>query len=448
MRCAKYVATQEEDKMSKTVNPEAKKHFDYKWVIVVTSFLMVMISLGFGSSTKTLFPDLIAEELGVPRSVVSIYESVRYISTAIVNIFFGVLIAKFGPKKLIGAGYVSLITAILLLGFAKNIWLVYLGGMFLGIGFSWTSTTMVGYVIDIWCSENKGTIMGAVLAANGVGGAIALMLAGSIIEKSNYRNAYFMIAAVLAVTLVILMIFFRSKPKGHDGTVVRKKGKKRGQDWVGIEFSDAIRKFYFWGIAACIFFSGFILQGTHGIVKMHLKEVGFEADYITYLLSFGSLILSCSKFLTGFLYDRFGLRVSATICTSCSIIATALLIFVKGGTALGNYMAVVYSIVAQCAMPLETIMVPIYTSDLFGKKSYAKILGLFVSINVVGFAAGAPIMNLCYDMCHSYVPALVAVGCIMSALLILLQFVITYAHRDQKKILAAHEAEQLTSEVQ
>ena len=109
-------------KMSKTVNPETKKHFDYKWVIVVTSFLMVMISLGFGSSTKTLFPDLIADELGVPRSVVSIYESVRYISTAIVNIFFGVLIARFGPKKLIGAGYVSLITAILLLGFAKNIW--------------------------------------------------------------------------------------------------------------------------------------------------------------------------------------------------------------------------------------------------------------------------------------------------------------------------------------
>ena len=64
------------------------KKFDYTWVIIAMS-LMVMISLGFTSSTKSLFPDEIAEDLGVQRSLVSIGESCRYIATAIVNIFFG-----------------------------------------------------------------------------------------------------------------------------------------------------------------------------------------------------------------------------------------------------------------------------------------------------------------------------------------------------------------------
>jgi len=131
------------------------RRFDYKWVTIGLCFLMVMISLGFGSSTKSLFPDEIAKDLGVERSLVSIGESCRYIATAIVNLFFGVLIAKFGAKKLICAGFVSLIASMLLYSFANGLILIYVAGTLLGIGFSFTTTTMVGYVVGIWCSENK-----------------------------------------------------------------------------------------------------------------------------------------------------------------------------------------------------------------------------------------------------------------------------------------------------
>ena len=85
-------------------------------------------------------------------------------------------------------------------------------------------------------------------------------------------------------------------------------------------------------------------------------------------------------------------------------------------------------------------MLPIYASDLFGKKSYPKILGIFVSVNTAGYAVGAPLMNLCYDIFGSYTPALYLVGGIMIAMLVLLQFVISMAHREQKKIIACEEA--------
>ena len=86
-----------------------KRGFDYKWVIIAVCFLMVMISLGFASSTRSLFPDEIAEALEVQRSLVSIGDSIRFIATAIVNLFFGTLIVKFGPKKLILAGFLDLL---------------------------------------------------------------------------------------------------------------------------------------------------------------------------------------------------------------------------------------------------------------------------------------------------------------------------------------------------
>lgn len=424
---------------------QKNKKFDYTWIIIAMSFLMVMISLGFTSSTKSLFPDEIAKALNnIPVSLVSIGESCRYIATAVVNIFFGFLVAKFGPKKLICGGYLCLIASMLLYSVAENLAVIYIAGTLLGIGLSFTATTMVGYLVGIWCSKNKGTIMGLVLAANGLGGAIAIKLVGGIIDPNvvgSYRAAYRMIAYVLIATLIILVIFLRDKPKDAvtlDCSSV-KKAKKRGRDWSGIEFKDAIRKFYFWGVLICIFFAGVIIQGTHGIVKIHFVNEGIDYDKVVSLLAFSSIILVSAKFMTGFVYDKFGLRFSASFCISIAIITSFILASIKAG-AVGDILAIIYTAISPFATPLETVMLPIYAADLFGKKSYAKILGLFVSVNTAGYAVGAPLMNLCLDITGSYKFALVTVGIIMSVLLVLLQFVISTAHKDQKKILEAEAA--------
>ncbi|MBQ8174476.1 MAG: MFS transporter [Clostridia bacterium] len=424
---------------------EKKKQFDYKWVIVAVSFLMVMISLGFASSTRSLFPDEIAKDLEVQRSLIAIGDSIRFVATAVINLFFGSLIVKLGPKKLILAGFVCLTASMLCYATAENLILIYIGGALLGIGFSWTSTTMVGYIINVWCKENKGTIMGAVLASNGLGGAIAIQVVGSVIDPTvtgSYRKAYFLIAAVMTVMAVIMLIFFRDKPKDADPSVLaapEKKKKKRGRDWAGVEFSVLLKKPYFWAAMLCIFCTGLILQGTGGISAMHMKDVGVDYDRVKALLSFGSLILAGSKFLTGFLYDRFGLRTTATSCTLLAIISCFVLIAVQP-TNLGFVLAIIYVILHQCALPLETIMLPIYAADLFGQRSYNKVLGICVSVNTAGYACGGYLMNLCFDIFDSYVPALYIVGFLTIAILILLQFVISAAHREQKRVMEEEQA--------
>jgi len=64
-----------------------------------------------------------------------------------------VLIAKFGAKKLILAGFASLIASMLIYSQSTNVFGFYIGGIFLGIGLSWTTTTMVGSVINKWCKK-------------------------------------------------------------------------------------------------------------------------------------------------------------------------------------------------------------------------------------------------------------------------------------------------------
>ena len=97
-----------------------KKRLDYKWVIIAACFVMVFTTLGFCSSTKRLFLGPMTEALGIARSIYSINDSCRYITTSVVNLFFGALVAKFGLRRLIGFGFLSLIGSMLMYSVAYN----------------------------------------------------------------------------------------------------------------------------------------------------------------------------------------------------------------------------------------------------------------------------------------------------------------------------------------
>ena len=95
-------------------------------------------------------------------------------------------------------------------------------------------------------------------------------------------------------------------------------------------------------------------------------------------------------------------------------------------------LAMAYGVLAGLALPLETVMIPIYANDLFGDKSFSKVLGIFVSFNQIGYALGAPVINLFYDFTGSYkISLLICIG-LMLAVITLLQLVITSAHRERK----------------
>jgi MFS family permease len=188
-----------------------------------------------------------------------------------------------------------------------------------------------------------------------------------------------------------------------------------------------------------VFLAGFCLQGITGIAKAHMKDVGIDATYIASILSFSSLTLACFKFLTGFVYDKLGLRFTSTMCSVTAAIVTFMLAFLDNSP-LGMAMALIYCVFKSLALPLETIMLPIYASDLFGERSYEKILGLFVSVNVTGYALGVPALNLCYDMFGTYTPMLIACAIIMVVVTIVIQYVISTAHKIRKEVTEMSES--------
>lgn len=416
-----------------------QQRFNYSKVIIFLCIIMIFTCLGFCSSNKSLYLSAITDALDIKRSAFSVSDSVRYVTTAVVNIFFGTLFARFGAKKLIAAGFLCLISSCLLYSAANSIFVFYIAGAFLGLGLSWTTTTMVGAIVNKWCPNNRGTIMGAILAANGLGGATAAQIVSPIIYQENnpfgYRSAYLLVSLILFVVGTIILIFMKEEPH-HDqiektGDTTQKSSKN--EHWAGIDASEAFRKKYFYTAALCIFLTGMVLQGVSGIAAAHMKDVGLDAGFIATILSVGSLSLTAAKLLNGIMYDKLGLRFTMTVCDICAMLTMLTLAFMTDSFT-GKLLAAAYAVIHAIALPLETVMLPIFAADLFGDKSFNKMMGIFVSINTAGYALGTPLVNLVFDICGTYKPIMIACVFIMAAVTILFQFVLTAAHKDRKKI--------------
>lgn len=416
--------------------PRKKFKLEYKWVIVGLCFMMMFICLGWCSGIRSHFIVPITENLNITRGEFSFNETFRFITTSIVNLFFGFLVAKFGAKKMMFGGFVALAGAMLSYALATNVWLIYLGGILLGTGVAWTGTTLVGFIVAKWFKQNRGTIMGIVLCANACGSALAnLIIVKPIVYGSStgYIDAYYIIAICVAVVAVFMMLFYR-EPREGEGEQGEVKGKKkRGRAWSGIDFKDAVKMPYFYCAIFCIAGTGIILQGTGGVSAAHLTDVGIDKAFIAEVSVLSSIMLAVMKFVSGFMYDKFGLRLTITIC-SVAAIAELILLCVITNSEIGRILVVARTILGSIALPLETIIIPLYACDLFGEKCYSKMLGVFISASTAGCALGSPILNFCYDAMGSYVTAFWACVALMLVVVVMLQYVISAGHKVRKEI--------------
>ncbi len=388
----------------------------YPWVIVAAGFLMVMVGLGFGSFSRATYLKVVTEQMGLDRGAFALSDTIRNLVTAFLSIYFGKILLRYDARKMIAAGFVALTASFVFNAIARGYVEFYLGGVFLGIGLAWTTTTIVGVLVERWFSGNTGTVMGIILAANGVGGFLSEKVVNRIIYgmdlsrpimEGRWREAYWFVAILFAVVGTIVVLLIRNKPEDLGIEKIhlaeKKKKSKRVEEWDGVKLKDAMRKPYFYMAALSIFFNGIILQAMVTLAKPLMQDVGIGMHVIDTGYSLYAFVLLGTKVLTGVIYDKWGLKAVYTICSVSALVAVILLLFQSPER---SYMTYIYLFIAPFALPLETVMIPLFAKGLFGLKDFTKIMGYFFAINTLGMAVGTSASNLVYDIIKTYIPCL------------------------------------------
>ena len=470
-----------------TSNPawssDTKKSW-YAWVIFGAAFFMVFVSLGFGSSTKGTFLTSVTGSLGLARSKYTIGDALRYVTTAVLSLFFGRTEKKIGIRMMALFGFIFMTLSFLINGFAPKITDVvnsvipetneglrdlmryipfYLGGILLGAGFAWASTTLASVIVRRWFASGQGTVTGIVLAANGLGGFASEIIVTKIIfgadgslsnEASHWQKACFVIAGLMFVVGILVWMLFRNEPSDIGQEAFRlkeskKKSKKTG-DWEGLTAKEAFRKPWFYLAGLGFFLVGFCVQSMSNIAKPYIYDLGYEKSFVILVFSIHSLLLVVGKILTGVGNDTIGIRKTYAVCTFAAMVAFLSLFFLPraGSGQFGEILFPwVYSAVSSFGLPLETVMISLMAAYLFGRKDFARIMGYYLALTTFGCAIGAPVANLFYDIQGTYKWIVLALAVMTAMTALLHEVIMGYVDKKYRKpaLLGKAEREQSLS---
>lgn len=399
-----------------------EKETDYSsWVIVGVSFITLALAYGVWYSFSVFFVALL-KEFGWSRSVAAAAFSLFVIVHSLIGPFVGAMIDRFGPKRVVLLGSISLGAGLALCGLIRTWWHFYL---FFGViaaagvgSIGWVPNTTI---VQRWFKAKRGLAMGIISSGIGIGILVCVPSFQLLITQVGWRMTYLIMALFIPlITISMTLLFVKESP-----SVVSSERLETGMSRdvtkdplaVSAEWTSqiwtirrAITTRPFWLLSLSYLLSNLTVQAILIHHVAFFVDHGLEALFASYIFSMIGMVSIVSKVLWGVISDRIGREISYTIGITCSIFGVVLLIVFDAlhSSNLTYLFAVFFGMgyAAAAALP------PLITADFFEGQGYGGIFGAIMLINGFGGAFGAWLAGFLFDQIGSYLPVfLILIAC-------------------------------------
>ncbi len=189
-------------------------YWHYAWVIVSIIAVMQMV----GSSVRMafgVFIEPLSVEFGWSQGAITMAYALSSVVTALASPMAGSLGDRLGARKAMMIGCTLFIVGIILTGVINQIWQLYLTfGVMLGIAQAIFLVPLIPSAMT-WFRRHLGLGMGILMAAWGLGPALATPLLGYMIESFGWKDTFWITAVASAVIMAILIAVYKNKPADH-----------------------------------------------------------------------------------------------------------------------------------------------------------------------------------------------------------------------------------------
>lgn len=394
------------------------------WPVIVAamagfSFFSVLLS------ATGLFIAPLERAFGWDRATLSMGPAIATAVTALLSPFYGVLIDRFGSRRLGLPGVAITMAATCMFAAAtgsKTQWVV----MWVIFGFILTSIKST-----IWTTAVAGTFVrgrGLALGLAVTGPAIAQTLVpplgNFLIESFGWRAAYIWFGLGWGGVTLVLCWLFLSDP--DDRKAGREQGASRGVADAGkpararppgLGRGEALCSVALWQVAI----SSFVVMAMTIGLAMHLfpvlTESGVPRSQAAWLLSLGGIAGIVGKLVTGALLDRFRPNWTGSLTMGVTAVTFAVLIWW-----LDSAPALVFALVVNgYAAGSKTQITAFLTAGYAGMRNFGMIYGVMSALVALASGLGPWIAGKIYDKAGSYEPFLWAgaLACALGGALLL-----------------------------
>jgi len=317
----------------------------YGWLIVVGAVVGQWAAMAGRGQVNGVFQDPMIADLDWTRSEFTLASSSAFVVGGFAGLVIGPMADRYGPRPLMLISAVGYGGALLLTSQVETLWqFVALQVLAGGIGSALVGPLVVNVAVSRWFVIRRGWA----LAIGSMGVSLASMVMPltmtTVVDGSNWRTGYVVLAALVFVPLVLIAPFMRRSPEDYgllpDGRIESGSTSTEEQQALAQIQSDhdnsltrpeALRTAAIWllVIAFGINIAGLSAMFVHGIPFM--TEAGFTRTEAAAAFSVTGIANFASKFLWGWGLQRFPGRRLATSAFASS--ATGVLLIVLANRA-------------------------------------------------------------------------------------------------------------------
>ena len=395
----------------------------YGWWIVLSGFLIQMVTSGLGNQSGGLYIVVLQEEYGWTKTLISGVFALGTIQAAILAPFQGRLIDRFGPRAVVRTGIVIMGAGLIAVSTISSIATFVVYGLLLGLGFTLAFDVAPQTAVVNWFNRKRGIAMGLMMAGFGAGGALVPGVAWAM-TRFSWRPTLLIGGIVVMVVGLAAAQLLRGAPEEYgllpDGEPAanKKDNGTEGTDTPGFTVRQTLRTPSFWLLAL---YQAMVSFGISAIA-MHLVPYAVESMDVS-LTTAGSLMavlticIVIGHILGGFVGDRVGKRMFAFLLTLAQAGVLTLLIFGSSPVQVILFV-VLQGLTVGAKAPLSFSI----RAEYFGRKAYGTIWGISLAIVNIGNMAGLIITGFLADRFDGYREAFIvilALTCFSAVLLAL-----------------------------
>ena len=352
----------------------------------------------------------VCEDLGFARSEISLYLTFYFIATIFAMPIVGKWISKYNINRVLSIAFILVVAAVAAMGFYSEPWQWWISDIVFGLAGSFIFVVPAPILIDNWFKKHRGLALGIAMSFSGIGGALLSPAFTALIQSLGWREAYVIVAVVIAVLVLPWTLFvfklhpedIGKKPYGWTEELEREERKRIAEkhELLGVPLRKALKTVPF----VCMFlFAGLIAYfgGFNAQLPGYAMSIGFDAMVASSLLTAVMLGNVVEKLFIGWLNDKIGVRF--TIDIQLVMVACGLLGFIVTGNNIVFLYASAFLFGAQNS--LVSVSTPLVIREIFGERDFPQIFAnARIGTGTIGCLGPVTVAGI-YDITGSFVPA-------------------------------------------
>ena len=374
----------------------------YGWWIVLASFITAFYVAGTIFYGFTAFIEPLANEFGWSYTQISLAASLRGLEMGLLAPFVGILVDRFGSRKLLLSGSLVLGFGIILLGFTQSLAMFYGAFILIAFGAGGCTSVVTMTAVANWFDKNVGKAMGVTVSGFGASGLIIPLIVW-MIAVFGWRMTLIILGIGMWIIGVPAAFVMRNKPENAADVSIMEKADKRNDlsqrqsDDKRFKYTEILKKksFLFVNLAEVIRLMALMAVVTHIMPYLSTMDISRRSSG---LIAAGIPLLSIAgRFGFGWLGDIFEKKYVMAISFSLMALGMLALCYIK----LTGMIYIFLFFFSNGFGGIATLRGALLR-EYYGKKNFGKYLGIMMGFGACGGIIGPTTAGWVFDLTGSY----------------------------------------------